>query len=382
MATRRSGSITPRGENKWMVRVYLGPDAGGKRRYHNHMVHGTKKDAQHYLNVVLSQRDAHSWVEPKKVTLNEHLDTWLDTVVRHRVRPRTLGSYQHLLDGYVRPTLGSRYLAQVTAVEVQRLYSALLTRGLSPRTVRYTHAVLRNALKQAVTWRLVAQNPCDAVELPRQVRSEMQALSAEQARGFLEAAASTPWRALFEVLVVTGMRPGEALGLQWRDIDWDAGRLSVRRALVKQGKEWRLEEPKTQSSRRAIPLPPATMRTLAAHRKQQAVDRLATGPAYLHHDLVFAGQNGQPLDEHNVVHRAFKPLLRQAGLPDSVRLYDLRHTCATLLLAQGVHPKVVSERLGHASVTLTLDTYSHTLPTMQEEATAHLGDMLFRAPTR
>lgn len=378
MAARRSGSISPRGDSKWMVRVYLGPDGGGKRRYHNHMVHGTKKDAQHYLNGVLSQRDANTWVEPKKVTLDEHLDTWLDSVVRHRVRPRTLGSYQQLLDAYVRPTLGNRYLAQVTAVQVQRLYSVLLTRGLSSRTVRYTHAVLRNALKQAVTWRLMAQNPCDSVELPRQVRSEMQALSPEQARGFLEAAASTPWRALFEVLVVTGMRPGEALGLQWRDIDWDAGRLSVRRALVKQGKEWRLEEPKTAKSRRAIPLPPDTVRTLVTHRKQQAVERLAAGPAYVNHDLVFAGQHGQPLDAHNVVRRGFKPLLREAGLPNRVRLYDLRHTCATLLLGQGVHPKVVSERLGHASVALTLDTYSHTVPTLQEEATTGLGNLLFQ----
>ena len=159
-------------------------------------------------------------------------------------------------------------------------------------------------------------------------------------------------KALFSLLLSSGMRPGEALGLRWGDIDFQRGRVQVQRALSKKGSKWSLEEPKTARSRRSIPLPPSVVKDLKEHRNNQIEEKLKT-KSYIDHDLVFAGKYGEPLDHKNILNRHFKPLPRDAGLPD-IRLYDLRHTCATLLLSAGENPKVVSERLGHASIVLTL----------------------------
>lgn len=249
--------------------------------------------------------------------------------------------------------------------------------GLSPRTVRQAHAVLHSALDQALKWGMVLRNVTELVELPRQTKREMHCLSPEEARRFLEAAKGTRWEALFSLMLTTGLRPGEALGLRWTDVDLDNSRLHVQRTLVRVPGQrgWRLEEPKTNRSRRVVPLPKNVVQDLKAHRKRQLEEKLRATD-YIDHGFVFAASNGEPLSERNLV-RSFKPLLNKAGLPD-IRLYDLRHTCATLLLSAGENPKIVSERLGHASVTLTLDTYSHVLPTIQEAATRKLEDMLFR----
>jgi len=183
---------------------------------------------------------------------------------------------------------------------------------------------------------------------------------------------------LFAFALVTGMRPGEYLALQWKDVDHISGAVAVRRALAQSAEgSWKFEEPKTARSRRSIPLPPSVIKALHSHRRRQAVEILAAGPGYTNHDLVFAAENGSPLAIRNLVRRHFKPILKAAGLPSSFRLYDLRHSCATLLLSAGENPKIVAERLGHASVTMTLDVYSHVLPDMQRAATEKLEAMLF-----
>ena len=364
-----AGQLIKRGDNVWLVRVFLGRDENGKRLFHNHTVHGTKKDAQRYLTGVLQQRDAGTWIPPQALALDAFLDEWLATVVAHRVRPRTYDSYAGLLKRHVRPVLGTRRLQDLRPGDLQALYASLLTQNLSARTVRYVHTVLANALKQAVRWQLLSHSPAEAVELPHQAHREMQALSPDEAKSFLESAKPDPWYVLFLAAIVTGMRPGELLGLQWKDIDWSKGTAVVRRALVRRDDQsWSFEEPKTARSRRTIPLTASLIKALQTQHAEQAAARLAAGPKYANHDLVFANLHGEPLVERNVVRHHFKPILVRAGLPASLRLYDLRHTCATLLLAQGENPKIVSERLGHASITLTLDTYSHVLPTMQEAA--------------
>jgi integrase len=226
---------------------------------------------------------------------------------------------------------------------------------------------------------MAARNPADFVDLPRQARKEMKALSVEEVDRFMTAAAADRWHVLFAFALATGMRPGEYLGLQWKDVDLRAGTVKVQRSLVREGKGWYFSEPKTARSRRTIPLPRTTVAMLADHKRQQAEERLAAGAGYANHDLVFATALGSPLGEQNLASRHFKPLLRAAGLPSDIRLYDLRHTCATMLMEAGENPKVVSERLGHATITLTLDTYSHVLPTMQREAASKLESLLFGA---
>jgi integrase len=360
------------------VRTYLGrhPDTG-KRQYHNRTVHGTKKDAERYLHAALRERDLGTLVEGTRLTVSEYLDQWLASATQGRVRERTHRDYAAVLARYVRPALGARRLVQLRPLEIQGLYTHLQERGLSPRTVRYLHAVLSAALRQAVKWRLLAQNPAAFVDLPRMRRTETRVLTQEEVMTFLRVAAADRFGVVFTFALATGMRPGEYLGLRWADVDLERGRVVVQRSVAWQAGAWSFTEPKTPRSRRSIPLPPSVVRLLREHRRQQAAERLAAGPRYQNLDLVFATETGTPIDLRNLAQRHFKAVLKAAGLPTTIRLYDLRHTSATLLLAAGEHPKVVSERLGHATITLTMDTYSHVLPTMQQQAAERLEQALF-----
>lgn len=370
-----AGQIVKRGENRYLVRIYMGLDSNGKRKYHNKTIHGNKKDAERYRNKILREKDMGTFVEPTRDKLSEYLEKWLETVVKNRVREKTLKSYEQLVRIYINPSLGEATLSRLSPEEIQEFYNDMLERGLSPRTIRYTHTVLRNALDQAVKWGKIYRNPSELVDLPRQKKEEMKTLTPEQVSIFMEATIYSPWKALFSLMLASGMRPGETLGLKWADIDLEKGRIHVRRVLTRSGDTWSLEEPKTPQSKRVIPIPRGVVKDLEDHKVDQAEEKLRARN-YNDTGLVFADGNGNPLHHRNIVNRHFKPLLKAADLPD-IRLYDLRHTCATLLLSAGENPKIVSERLGHASITLTLDTYSHVLPDMQQSASDKLEKVLF-----
>ncbi|HUQ33630.1 MAG TPA: site-specific integrase [Pyrinomonadaceae bacterium] len=374
-----AGQVIPRGEDNWLVRIFMGRDGNGKRQYLNKTIKGKKKDAQDYLSNTLAAISTGTFVEQSPLTLNDYLSNWLQTAARPRVTERTFDSYSELISRYAKEDLGTQKLCDLRPLHIQKLYADMQGRGLSARTVRYLHAVLSSALKQAVRWGMLSRNPAELVNLPRQVRKEMQAFSPKEATAFLNAAAKDRWGVLFVFALATGMRPEEYLGLQWKDLDLDKGVVTVRRAIIWRatGGGWHFGEPKTVRSRRSIPLPASTLRSLKEHRRIQAEERLKAGAAYQQHDLVFATSEGSPLMPRNLKRRHFRPILKAAKLPDDFRLYDLRHSCATLLLAAGENPKVVSERLGHASITLTLDVYSHVLPTMQQAAAERLESLLY-----
>jgi len=379
-STKRAGQIIKRGENTWLVRIFTGRDTRGKRSYLNKTIRGTKKTAQSYLTDTLATMNKGTFVAPSPLTVDEYLDQWLQDAARGRLRERTFADYSEILKRYVRPALGRKKLSNLRPLDIQIVYTKMLDRGLSARTVRYTHAVLTSALKQAVKWLMLAQNPAALVDLPKLNRSEMKALSAQDAARFLVAAARDRWSVLFAIALATGMRPEEYLALQWKDVDFNKGIVTVQRALVwlTKGRGWIFTEPKTPKSRRNIPLPTTVVRSLKSHRRLQNEERLKAGRDYQANDLVFATTEGGPLIRRNLLRRHFRPILKKAGLQESIRLYDLRHTCATLLLAANEHPKIVSERLGHANITLTLDTYSHVLPSMQRAASEKLERILFK----
>ncbi|MDQ3753829.1 MAG: site-specific integrase [Acidobacteriota bacterium] len=376
-----AGQVIKRGDDTWLVRIFTGRDAKGKRPYYNKTIRGTKKDAQKWLTSAQRDKDLGIFVEPAAIPLDDYLSKWLETVAKRRVRERTFEGYEWLLKQYVRPAMGAKRLCDIHAMEVQSLYNKLSEeKKLSAKTVRHVHQVLSSALSQAVKWKLIAQNPCGLCELSRKEKKEMRCLTAEESTLFLKTAKVDKWYVAFLVALETGMRPEEYLGLRWPDVDFERGAVIVRRALVwLKGGGWKFDEPKTQQSRRSIPLTQAALGALRSHKREQAAHILKSGAAYEKHDLVFAGELGTPFHLHNLRNRHFKKILKDAKLPSSIRLYDLRHTCATLLLAAGEHPKIVSERLGHASVVLTLDTYSHVLPNMQQSATEKLERMLYGA---
>jgi integrase len=256
----------------------------------------------------------------------------------------------------------------------------LQARGLSATVVRHTHSALHNALKQAVKWGLLSRNPSDFVELPKVAHKERRVLSPGEAIRFLKAADSKPNGLIFELALLTGMRPEEYLALQWADIDFKRGTAQIQRALVRHKKSVSFEEPKTARSRRTVYLSEQLMKKLATHKRKQAVKKLKFKGTWGPFDLVFCSVEGTPHSIPNLTYRYFRPILTAAKLPQ-IRLYDLRHTCATLLLIAEENPKVVSERLGHSTIVLTLDTYSHVLPTIQQGATNRLEKLLYSKRT-
>jgi integrase len=241
--------------------------------------------------------------------------------------------------------------------------------------VRHLHAVLRRALGDAVRWGVLARNPAAVVAPPRAVRHEIRALTTDEARALLAACEGERLGALYVLALTTGMRRGELLALRWRDVDLVEGVLAVRSTLYRAEGRLVLAEPKTARARRLIHLAPEAVGALRRHREAQLEDRLRLGPAWDDQDLVFANELGRPVEAHNMIRRSFHPLLERAGLP-RIRFHDLRHSTATLLLSSGVHPKVVSEILGHATIGITLDTYSHVLPAMHREAVGAMSLLL------
>lgn len=283
-----------------------------------------------------------------------------------RVRPSTLTRYQELQNS-LRPTLGWLLLAKLRESQVQASYRALLDQGLAPATVLHTHRMLRQALSQAVKWRLIAHNPTDGVDPPRPGRYEAKILDVEDSWRVLEAADETQIGSLVHLLLYTGLRVGEALGLTWPNVDLDQAILYVRRTARREtGKGIVFGQPKTHRSSRPVPLSPDVVARLRAHRSAQLADRLKAGPTYEEGELVFANSLGKPLDAV-YAGRIWREITKTAGV-EGARLHDLRHCHATLLLKAGVSAKAVSERLGHSQISITMDTYTAVLPGIQEDA--------------
>lgn len=372
-------SVIRKGKEKWLIRVFIGRDEHGKTQFFNEIFHGKKKEADAYEAKKKSEMVAGVALVHSKTTVDEYLDRWLEISAKPRLHSRTYGDYTEYLQRYVRAKIGNLKLTKLKPLEIQAVYTAMLEKGLSPRTVRYAHSILSSSLKQAVKWQILPMNPATMVDLPKSQRKEMKTLSPEEAHRFLDAAADDKWFIIFSIAISTGMRPEEYLGLQWKNVDLVKKRVVVERVLVwnRRGGGWSLQEPKTSHSRRTIPLPTTVIEDLKRHRKEQLEARMKLGQAYQNNDFVFATEIGTPILPSNLTRRHFKPTLKKAELPNNIRMYDLRHTCATLLLAEGENPKIVSERLGHASVVLTLDTYSHVLPSMQQSATDKLENLLY-----
>jgi integrase len=369
---RKVGQIIARGDRRWLIRVYLGRDhQTGKRKYHNRTIHGPMREAQAYLTRKLRERDLGRDLEGAKITLNEYLDRWLQTAVKPRVREKTCQDYEGMLRRYVRPTLGERVLAAMRPLDLQNTYQQMIERGLSARTVRYAHVVLTSAMRQALQWRLLLENPAEGVKMPQQPRNEMRALTLEQARALLNVALTTPYGPVLAVALTTGMRPSEYLGLKWQDIDWARQTVSVVRSIRRLNGRWFFSDTKRSRSRRPIRL--QSWITALLHELQtKTISHSSCAEAT---DLVFKTASGQPINADYLA-KQFKLILGLAGLP-RLRLYDLRHSAATIALAAGVSPKIVSEQLGHASTAFTLDVYAHVLPHMQDEAAARIEAALF-----
>jgi integrase len=377
MARRRGrgeGGIGRRAEDGlWYARLDLGRDAAGKRRSRT-VYSRTRRGAAEKLQSLLHDRRRGLPVAADRQTVGAFLDHWLAESVAPAVRPRTHESYAQLVRSYIAPAIGHRPLLTLEHAHVQELVTGLLASGKAARTARYTLAVLRRALGRAVLWGRVPRNVALLVTPPPLTRQERAVLTPAQGRALLAAARGHRHEALYRVALSLGLRIGEVLGLRWEDVDLAAGTLRVAQAVGRVGGKLVFGAPKTPRSRRILPLPAALARALAAERDRQRADRERAGDRWRERGLVFTTRAGTPLEPRNAV-RAFKALLKEADLPD-IRFHDLRHSCASLLVAAGHHPRVVMETLGHSQIGITMEVYSHVY-TGAQDAVAATMDALF-----
>ena len=373
------GSISKRSGGGWMAQYYVLSGTGGRER--RTLYAKTRTEAARKLARAIGERDTGFVVDAGRLTVGDYLERWLEDSVKGTVRTSTYEAYRYMVEPHLVPFLGALKLRDINPVHVRALYREKLEAGLSAATVRKMHAVLSKAMKQAVMDGLVHRNVCDSVRPPRLARKEIRPLDPEQAGALLRAAASDRLEALYVLAVHTGMREGELLGLKWEDVSLDGEEpvLRLRRALVREAGKVALGELKTPKSRRQVRLTRAAAGALRAHLARQMEEIERAGPSYRAGGLVFATESGSPINPSNLRNRSFKPLLRRAGLA-GICFHDLRHTCATLLLTRNVHPKLVQELLGHATISMTLDTYSHFLPSMGDQTVRAMEAALGTAP--
>ncbi len=358
------GSIYKRKDGRWAAAINLGYRDG---KLHRKTFYGaTREEVKGKLVAALNDQQKGLPVITEHQTLKQFLTQWLEDCVKPSVRYRTYECYAMHVNRYIVPALGKLTLTKLGPQHVQTLMNEQLSSGLSPRSVQLMRAVLRRALGQALKWGLVARNVATLVESPRVERPEVQFMLPDDARKFLRAIEGDRLEALFSTVLAMGLRQGEALGLRWEDVDFNSRVLRVRYSLQRIDGDLQLTELKTRNSRRELPLTDAIIARLRAHRSQQLQDKLLVGSRWQDCGLVFTSTVGTPLDARNVI-RQYHAILETAKLP-RYRFHDLRHSCASLLLAQGVPLKTISDILGHSQISVTADYYAHIAPEARREA--------------
>lgn len=376
------GSIYRRLDGVWVGQISVGYDPATGKLKRKSFYGKTRAEVAAKITRALQEIKTGTFIEPTQATFGEWLDKWLTSYKKGQLKPSTYESYEMLINVHIKPALGKVPLAKLQAHMLQSFYNEKLAKGrvdgkggLSTRMVRYLHAIIRQALQQAVKEGLLSRNVADATNPPAVKSKQMRPLTEEELLAFFEAARGDRLFPAYVLAATTGLRRGELLGLCWDCVDLEHGIITVKRQLLALKDGPTLEETtKSKSGRRSVVLTDDAIRELKAWRKRQAQEKLLMGEAYQDNGLVFCKEDGTPLDPREFTKR-FQRLLEKAGLP-KVRLHDLRHTHASLLLARGVHPKVVQERLGHSSITITLDLYSHLAPGLQEAAAATLNGLL------
>lgn len=336
---------------------------GGNRRY---LYGATRQEVAKRMSAEIRNRQQGIAIKSSTVTVGSFLQNWLDEAVRPNVRPWTYKGYEVIVRCHLTPDLGHIPLVKLGPQEVQALINRKREAGLAPKYVQSIRGVLRTALNEGMRWEMVHRNVAALVRVPRSEPKAIRPLSPEDARVLLTAAQSDRLGALYSVALALGLRQGEALGLRWEDIDLDRRVLKVENQLQRLDGRLQLVPLKTRTSKRVLPIPPTIVASLVRHQRTQLEERDAAGSRWKETGLVFTSTVGSGLDGPNVT-KSFQRLLLNAGL-DHRRFHDLRHSCATLLLAQDVAPRVVMEILGHSQISLTMNTYTHVMPELRQRA--------------
>jgi integrase len=359
------GTITRRKNGGWMAQ-YTAYTAEGRKR--KTLYGKTRQEVAAKLSKALADREDGLVFDAGSLTVGEYLARWISHSVRDTVSQKTYERYESIVRVHLSPALGRIRLKALTPDHVRGLYREKLDSGLAPRNVLHIHRTLSKALRQATDDGLIPRNAAASVKPPRPRSEEMQPLSRDQVRTLLDTVRDDRLEALYVLAVTAGLRQGELLALKWEDVDLEGTNptLQVRRSLSETRGRRSFVTPKSGRGRH-IRLSKQAVSALRAHRKRQLEERVRKAGLWEDHGLIFPSEVGTPMSGRNL-YRAFKIRVKRASLPQTLRFHDLRHTCATLLLRQGVNPKFAQELLGHADISLTLNTYSHVLPDMGDAA--------------
>lgn len=402
------GSKRKRGKNSWELTIPIkkNPDGTWERIYRT--FHGTGPQADEELSKIGADIANGNFVDTKNLTFGEFLDRWLSTHVIITVRPSTYEWYKMIVEKHIKPNLGGVLMSKLSPLHLQQYYMDMLKKGrlpkkkpaspiegetasapeeplkgLSANMVRGHHRTIHKALEVAVRWGLAAKNISDNVDPPRSERKEFKTLNEEEIDKFLESAETSRNYVLYLAAISTGLRLGELLGLRWSDVDQKNGAIYVRQALKRSGKEPSFAAPKTKRGTRQVVMTATLAEELKSHKARQNAERLQAGEFWAKdefekdYDLVFADHLGAPLRRDWISKEEFKRILKKSKI-DDMRFHDLRHSCATILLKEGIHPKIVSEMLGHSTIGITMDTYSHVIPSLQKEAAQKMDTIVKR----
>ncbi len=371
----RGRIIKRKGSKNYTIILQLGLDpATGKRKQQWITAGPSKREAEKQMAKLIHELDSGNYIKPDKAIMKDYLEKWLLDYAKPNLSPRSYDRYAGIISKYLIPELGRIKLTQLRPEHLQKHYTTGLNKGLSARTVRYHHALIHIALQTAIKWGLINRNVADAVDPPRFNRSTMQTWSENEINCFLVAAKKSHYYPLFYTALFTGMRRGELLALRWQDVDFIYSQIYINRSLhqLRNG-SYIFTQPKSEKSRRTIAMSSSLFIVLGEHRKAKEAEALLLGQPINEADLVFSN-SGKPLRPNTVTY-AWERIAAQAGVK-VIRLHDARHTHASLMLKQGTHPKIVQERLGHTSIQMTLDTYSHVAPGIQQAAAESFDKLL------
>jgi integrase len=370
---KKEGSIFQRKDGRWVGSLNLGWEDGKRKR--RHFYAATAAEVRDELLKARSDQSRGLPVAAERQTVANFLEGWLEHTLKARAKPRSIESFTAIVNKHIVPALGRIRLDKLTPQQVQALLEkkrqpyktkdktgkVVEKHGLGPQSIANIRTVLRSALGQALKWGMVARNVATLIDAPRIPRPQTHAIDADGARKLLQTARGERFEAILVLALTLGLRRGEILGLRWLDVDFEEGALRVSQAVQRIGGKLQVTDVKTERSRRVVAIPESVVRALKTRRAQQAQERLLAGSEWKDSALAFTNPTGGPL-EPITLHRDYKRMLTAAGLPTKVRFHDLRHTAASLLLAEGVHLRVIMELLGHSSISLTANTYAHVMP--------------------
>ncbi len=373
----RGRIIKRRGSNNYTIVLQLGLDPSTGKRKQQWITAGTsKREAEKQMTKLIHELDSGNYLKPDKTIMKEYFERWLSDYAKPNLSPRSYDRYTGIISKYFIPELGHIKLTQLKPEHLQKHYTTGINKGLSARTIRYHHALIHIALQTAMKWGLINRNVADAVDPPRFKRSTMQTWSENEVNCFLDTARESHYYSLFYTALFTGMRRGELLALRWQDVDFIYSQIYINRSLhqLRDG-TYIFTQPKSEKSRRTIAMSASLLLVLSEYRRTKEAEALLLGKTVNEADLVF-NNSGKPLRPNTVTY-AWERMAARAGVK-VIRLHDARHTHASLMLKQGIHPKIVQERLGHTSIQMTLDTYSHVAPGIQEAAAESFDKLLNR----